>query len=182
MPRLLLPLLSLLLLFLTACAQDPVSFDYDQGAYLKTLKTYAISAPTSDGGFQSLDNSRIEAALRTALSGRQMQEVPADKAEFLVSYRVEPDRQLDRSGVSFGFGVSSGGGGMGGIGVGASTGPKAREVMEGKLVVDVIDPRKKQVVWSARANENLTDSMSSAKRDELIGFLVNAMFERFPPQ
>ena len=181
MPRLLLSLLSVLLL-LTACAQDPVSFDYDQSAYLKTLKTYAISAPTTDGGFLSLDNSRIETALRSALAARQMQEVPADKADFLVSYRVEPDRQLDTSGVSFGFGVSSGGGGMGGVGVGASTGPKAREVVEGKLVVDVVDPRKKQVVWSARANENLTDSMNAAKRDKLISFLVTTMFERFPPQ
>ncbi|NPU91143.1 MAG: DUF4136 domain-containing protein [Gammaproteobacteria bacterium] len=182
MPRLLLPLLSLLL-FLTACTQAPVSFDYDQSAYLKTLKTYAISAPAStNGGFQSLDNNRIETALRSALAGRQMQEVPADKADFLVSYRVEADRQLDTSGVSFGFGVSGGGGGMGGIGVGASTGPKAKEVVEGKLVVDVIDPQKKQVVWSARANENLTDSMNSAKRDKLIGFLVTTMFEGFPPQ
>lgn len=175
---LLMPVLSLVL-WLAACAGQPVTIDYDQAAYLKTLKTYAISPPAAaaSGGFQSLDNSRIEAALRRTLAARQMQEVPADKAEFLLSYRVEPDRKLDNSGVSFGFGVGSGG-----LGVGASTSPPAREVVEGKLVVDVIDPAKKQVVWSARANENLKDSMNSAKRDELIGFLVNSMFERFPPQ
>jgi hypothetical protein len=178
MPRLLLLPLFILTLLFTACAQEPVSVDYDQGAYLKTLKNYAISPPAQGaGGFQSLDNSRIEAALRTALTSRQMKEVPADKAEFLVSYRVEQDRQLDNSGVSFGFGVGSGG-----LGVGASTSPPTREVIEGKLIVDVIDPQKKQVVWSARANENLKESMSPAKRDELINFLVSSMFERFPPQ
>ena len=174
---LLLPILSFIML-LAACSQQPVTIDYDQGAYLKTLKTYAISPPTqTSGGFQSLDNNRIETSIRAALASKQMQEVPADKAEFLVSYRVEPERKLDNSGVSFGFGVGSGG-----MGVGASTSPPAKEVVEGKLVVEVVDPAKKQVVWSARANENLTDSMSSGKRGELIGFLVTSMFERFPPQ
>ncbi len=169
-------LLSLMAL-LTACSQAPVSFDYDPSAYLKTLKTYAISTTAGAGGYQSLDNSRIEAALRKSLAGRQLQEVAADKAEFLLAYRVEQERKLDDSGVSFGIGL-----GTGNVGLGVGTGTKPREKVEGKLVVDVIDPAKKQVVWSAKANRNLTDSMGPAERDQLINTLVSAMFASFPPQ
>lgn len=85
--------------------------------------------------------------------------------------------KIDDSGVSFGFGVGSGN-----LGMGVGTGTQLREVVEGKLVVDIIDPGKKQVVWSARANRNLNDSMSPGERDELIKTLVAAMFESFPPQ
>lgn len=165
-----------LILFVFACAQAPVSFDYESSAYLKTLKTYSLLAPGGSSSYQSLDNNRIEAALRKALSGRHLQEVAANKADFLVSYRLEQDRMIDDSGVSFGFGLGSGN-----MGMGVGTGTQIREVVEGKLVVDVIDPIKKQVVWSARANRNLKDAMSPAKRDALINTLVTAMFESFPP-
>lgn len=169
-------LLSLIAL-LPACSQAPVSFDYDPSAYLKTLKTYAISTAPGASSYQSLDSTRIESALRQTLAARQLQEVAADKADFLLAYRMEQERKLDDSGVSFGFGI-----GTGNVGMGVGTGTKPREKVEGKLVVDVIDPAKKQVVWSAKANRNLTDAMGPAQRDELINTLVSAMFENFPPK
>lgn len=166
-----------LILLLFACTQAPVSFDYESSAHLKTMKTYSLLSPGDSPAFKSLDNNRIEAALRRTLNGRQLQEVAKEQANFLVSYRVEQDRKIDDSGVSFGFGVGSGN-----LGMGVGTGTQLREVVEGKLVVDIIDPDKKQVVWSARANRNLNDSMSPGERDELIKTLVAAMFESFPPQ
>lgn len=171
-------LLLVWVVLVSACAQAPVSFDYDPAAYLKGLKTYALSPPPGGGAqYQSLDGNRIEAAMRSALTARQLQEVPADKADFLLSYRIEQERTLDQSGFSFGFGVGSGG-----LGLGASTRPAAQEKIEGKLVVDAIDPAKNQVIWSAKSNRNLTDSMGPGKRDELINTLIEAMFKDFPPQ
>ena len=167
-----------LILMLGACAQDPVSFDYDPAAYLRGLKSYAITQPPAAPGsqYQSLDANRIEAALRTTLNGHGFQEVPADKADFWLNYRVERQHKLQESGVSYGFGF-----GTGNLGVGVSTGPQAKEIVEGKLVVDVVDPAKKQVIWSAKANRFLKDSMSALDREQLINSLVAAMFQNFPP-
>ena len=167
-----------LVLLLGACAQSPVSIDYDPSAYLRGLKTYAITPPGQGGAqnIQSLDNSRIEAALRGVLNSRSYKEVAADKADFWVNFRVQPQHRIQESGVSYGFGF-----GTGNVGVGVSTGPKAKEIVEGQLVVELVDPAKKQVIWSAKANRLLKDSMSPMERDNLINSLVAAMFERFPP-
>lgn len=166
-----------LILLVIACAQAPVSFDYESSSYLKAMKTYSLHVPKDVPSFKSLDNTRIETALRRTLNGRHLQEVASDKADFLVSYRVEQDRTIDDSGVSFGFGLGSGN-----LGMGLGTGNQIREVVEGKLIVDVIDPGQQRVVWSARANRNLNESMSPAERDTLVNSLITSMFENFPPQ
>lgn len=169
-------LLLVLAVLLPACSSSPVSIDYDPAAYLKTVRTYALAPPAADAAYPSLDQTRIKAAVRATLARRSVQEVAADQADVLVAFRVEQDRKRDESGVSFGLGIGSGN-----VGLGVGTGTPVRERVEGKLVVEVIDPVKKQVVWSATANRNLTPTMNPAERDALIGTLVSAMFERFPP-
>ena len=169
--------LMLCLLLLSACAQAPVSFDYDTAAQMPAVKSFALTEPPSGAQFQSIDNQRIEAALRRQMTAKGLKEVARDKADMLLAYRVEPERKLqESSGFSFGFGVASGN-----VGLGVSTGPKPKEIVEGRLVVDAVDPQRQQVVWTAKANRNLRDSMSPAQRDELINSLVAAMFIQFPP-
>jgi len=167
--------LVLLVLVLGACASAPVSIDYDAARPVPPAQTYALVAPVAGAQFQSLDNNRIEAALRQQLGARKLQEVARDKADILLVYRVEQQRKLDDSGFSVGFGVGSGN-----LGLGMSTGPAAKEIREGVLVVDVVDPSVQQVVWSARANRYLQESMKPEQRSALINELVAAMFASFP--
>lgn len=166
----------ILLLTLTACAQKPVTYDYDPAASQLATGSYALLAPASGPEFQSLDNNRIAATLRSRLGGRNIKEVAREQADFWVAYRVEQVRKLDNSGVRLGIGV-----GTGNVGVGVGTGSRAKEVLEGRLVVDVIDPRSQQVVWTARANKPLQDGMSPAERDALVNQLVAEMLKNFPP-
>lgn len=167
--------LVLLVLVLGACASAPVSIDYDAARPVPPAQTYALVAQVGGAQFQSLDNNRIEAALRQQLGARKLQEVARDKADILLVYRVEQQRKLDDSGFSVGFGVGSGN-----LGLGMSTGPAAKEIREGVLVVDVVDPSVQQVVWSARANRYLQESMKPEQRSALINELVAAMFASFP--
>lgn len=167
--------LVLLAMVLGACARAPVSIDYDAARPVPPAKTYALTAPAAGAQYQSLDNSRIEAALRQHLAARKLQEAERDRADILVAYRVEQQRKLDDSGFSVGFGV-----GTGNLGLGMSTGPAPKEIREGVLVVDVVDPRLQQVVWSARANRYLQDGMKPDQRTALINELVAAMFNGFP--
>lgn len=165
-----------LLLSLTACAQKPVTLDYDPAANQMKMATYALSEPASGPQYQSLDNNRIAAALRKNLGARNLSEVARDQADIWVAYRVEQERKLEESGVSFGFGF-----GTGNVGMGVGTGPKAKEISEGRLVVDVVDPKRQQVVWTAKANRYLRDSMSPDQRGAVINEMVEAMMANFPP-
>src|SRR5690606_23054309 len=115
-----------------------------------SMSSYALSEPASGPQFQSLDNNRIAAALRRQLAARNVKEASRDQADVWVAYRVEQERNLEKSGVSFGFGL-----GTGNLGMGVGTGPKAKEVIEGRLVVDMVNPKTQQVVWTAKSNESL---------------------------
>ena len=169
-------LLVLITAVMTACAQAPVAFDYDASAKMPAVKSFAL-VPPNGPQYQSLDNNRIEAALRKQLGARNLQEVAKDQADIWVAYRVEQERKLEESGVSFGVGF-----GTGNVGLGVGTGPKAKEIIEGMLIVDAVDPQRQQVVWTARAQRYLRDSMQPEQRDELINTLVSAMLVNFPPQ
>lgn len=170
-------LLLVLLSTLAACAQKPVAYDYDPAASRFSMNSYALSEPASGPQFQSLDNNRIAAALRRQLAARNVKEASRDEADVWVAYRVEQERNLEKSGVSFGFGF-----GTGNLGMGVGTGPKAKEVIEGRLVVDMVNPKTQQVVWTAKSNESLRESMSPEQRDALINKLVTEMLANFPPK
>lgn len=172
-------LLFILLSVLAACSRSLVSIDYDPATAMPAAgaASYALSDPASSPEFQSLDNNRIAAALRKQLAARGLKEVPREQADLWVAYRVEQEAKLDNSGVSFGVGF-----GTGNMGMGVSTGPQAKQIMEGRLVVDVVDPKRQQVVWTAKANEYLRDSMRPEQRDALVNELVAEMLANFPPK
>lgn len=170
-------LLLILAMVLAACSRSLVSVDYDPAATLPTAGSYALSDPAGGPEFQSLDNTRIAAALRQQLAVRNLKEVPREQADIWVAYRVEQEAKLDNSGISFGVGFGSGN-----LGMGVSTGPQAKQIMEGRLVVDVVDPKRQQVVWTAKANEYLKESMRPEQRDALVNTLIAEMLANFPPK
>jgi hypothetical protein len=172
-------LLIILLSVLAACSRSLVSIDYDPATAkpVAGATSYALSDPASGPEFQSLDNNRIAAALRKQLAARGLKEAPREQADLWVAYRVDSERKLDNSGVSFGVGF-----GTGNLGMGVSTGPQAKEIREGRLVVDMVDPKRQQVVWTAKANEYLKESMRPEQRDALVNKLVAEMLANFPPK
>lgn len=162
-------------LMVAGCAQKLANYDYNPGFNFAGYQRYAIQHSEKQT-YQSLDGKRIEAAIQQQLVGRY-NVVDKGQADFLVNYYLEAERKIDQSGVSFGFGMSSGN-----LGVGVGTSPKAKEKTEGKLVLEVVDQASSQQVWMARATRNLTDSMHPTQREYLIQDLVQEMLANFPPQ
>ena len=161
--------------FVSGCAQKLANYDYNTAVAFQGFNHYRI-AKQEGVPYQSLDASRIEAAIKTALAGRYKFTEEGD-SDFIVSYHLEEDRSLDRSGVSFGFGISSGN-----LGVGINTGPKAREVVAGRLVLSIIEVASDQVVWQAKATKSLKPDMKTDLRQSLIQELVAEMLSNFPPR
>jgi len=175
MSRLILVTISLFCMLLGGCAQKLANYDYNPGFNYASYQGYALQQSEKQT-YQSLDGSRIEQAIQKALAGRYSQ-VEQGAADFLVAYYLQAERKIDSSGVSFGFGVSGGN-----MGVGVSTGPKAKEKTEGKLILEVVDTQSNQLVWTAKATRNLLDSMNPSQREYLIQDVVQEMLANFPPQ
>lgn len=158
--------------FLAGCAAT-VSYDYDTSARFDNRETFSFLPAGQQA--TTLDSRRIRAAITQELTRKGMTPSEAD-GDILVSYQVEDARRLDTSGFSFGvgFGVSRG---LFGI----HTSPPAREVKEGRLVVEIVDPPRQEVIWRAVSRRNLSPDLTPAERSERINEIVADMFQNYPP-
>ena len=163
-----------LALFSVACSQKLANYDYDTGAPFQSLERYVVEQ-SNQGSYQSLDSARVEQAIHAVLSGRY-EAVSKEQAQFTVGYWMEEERKVDQSGVSFGFGVA-----RGNLGVGVSTGPEAKERVDGKLVLSITNSAN-QMIWQAKATQGIRADMSPERREELIQATVSEMLSNFPPQ
>ncbi len=98
----------------------------------------------------------------------------------VVRYRIEDEVRTESRGptlgLGFGFGRSPFTFGM------AHTPVETREIREGQLVVEIVDPALEQVVWAGRARRYLRESQDREERTELIDQIIEAMFEQYPPR
>ncbi|WP_290578016.1 DUF4136 domain-containing protein [Ketobacter sp.] len=161
---------------LTGCAQKLANYDYDPKFNFTGYQRYALQQSDKQT-YQSLDSSRIEAAIKQQLSGRYQLVEPA-QADFVMHYYLQAEHKVDQSGVSFGFGV----GVASNVGVGVSTSPPAKQKTEGQLVLEAVDSASQQMVWVAKGTRNLKDSMNPTQRDYLVNDVVQEMLANFPPK
>lgn len=169
----------MLTLALSGCARYATT-DYDGNARFDTYERYRF-AEREEGSVQSLDATRIERALERELSEEGFRQADSDEtAALIVRYRIEQERRLESRGPNFGLGF---GFGRSPFTFGVAHSPvESREITEGQLVVELVDPQAEQVIWQGRAARNLTESMSAERRRELIDRIVKAMFEQYPPE
>lgn len=165
-----------IMLALTGCAQKLANYDYAPGFGFNAYQSYALQQSDKQS-YQSLDGSRIEAAVKQQFKGRYRL-VDAEEADFVLHYYLQAERKVDNSGVSFGFGL----GVSSNVGVGLSTSPPARETTEGQLVLEAVDNATQKLVWTAKATRTLKDSMNPTQRDYLVQDVVQEMLANFPPQ
>lgn len=162
---------------LTGCASYAVT-DYDSRAGFDTYSSYDF-APRGDNDVQSLDAARIERALTQALEAEGFSETDTSP-DILLRYRIEDEVSTEsrgpRIGLGFGFGRSPFTFGV------AHTPIETREIREGQLVVEMVDPELDQVVWEGRARRYLRETQDRDERTEVIEDVIEAMFEQYPPQ
>ncbi len=66
------------------------------------------------------------------------------------------------------------------MGLGASTPTEGEISDEYKLVVQLIDPQNRNVVWQATSRDKMHDEMSSERRNTYIQKAVEEMFKQYP--
>ena len=177
--------LSLLILAVTlsACNAFKVKTDYDPTADFSSFKTFAFAGPAdiNKGGIydNSLTRKRIESAVARELTGKGLRQVGLDEPQdLLVHYWVgiQDKQRLESTGPTVGVSRYPGGYGWGaGYGGGVTT----YEYKEGTLILDLIEPAKKQLVWRATMVGTLEDS--ARDNIERGNKAIAEAFESYPP-
>ena len=130
-----------------ACSGIRVTTDYDPSADFSDVRSYAwfdersgVQGDRAD--VTSLLDRRVRSAVDAELQRKGIARVDKSAAKVLVSYHLGVETKLDVNTVNTGYGYGRYGR-YGGI----STTTTVREYQEGTLLIDVIDPSSKQLVW-----------------------------------
>jgi hypothetical protein len=166
------PLFGILTLGLTlACSTLTTNVDYDHTVDWSPYKTFMIAEGTKDP--VTFTQKRIEDSITSTLTSKGWQAVTSNPG-VLVYTHVRLSNQKQWTAQTMGGWGYRGWGGMGG---GMTTATETN-IPIGTLIVDLVDPAKKEMVWRGTA----TDQVSGSGEDKgKIQAAVQALFKNFPP-
>jgi hypothetical protein len=166
----------------SGCLGLPVETDYDPEVEFASLGSYAwLDTERKKTGDPRLDNDlldgRVRRAVDDALASKGYEKKAAGGADFEITYHVALEKQIDVQtyvdsyphGYRWHAGPSH-----------AYT--SVREYDVGSLVLDVIDPNRKQLIWRGATQARIQDNGTPEQREQRAREAVNAILAKFPPQ
>ena len=179
--------LAMAVFFAQACTTIDVKTDFDPSADFTRFHTFAFAGLTDITKTGLLDNTltrkRIETSISRELTKKGLQEVKMDeRPDLLVHYWLgTKDKQRVQGTTSGPSGGYYGGYYGGGYGWGAGyTTVTTYDYTEGTLVVDLVEPVKKELQWRATMVAILADT--AQENIELGNKAIIKAFENYPPK
>ncbi|MDY0780159.1 DUF4136 domain-containing protein [Tenacibaculum sp. IB213877] len=168
----------LLLLVLTSCSSVRVATDYDTKADFDSYKTFAFyktgidKAPISD-----LDKKRIMRAVEAELVAKGM--TKSSEPDVLVSLFTKSRERININDNNPGWGWGYGWGWNPWMWGGANR-LNVNQYTEGTLFLDIIDAKKKELVWQGIGTGALK-SLNVEKKEARIKEFVKEIMAKYPP-
>lgn len=163
----------ILLLAITSCNSVKVVYDYDKNANFDTYKTFAFYKPGIDKAeINGIDKRRILRSIESNMLAKGF--TKSDTPDLLVSFFTKSRKEIN---------VYNN---YGGYGYGWGWSPyywnnynTVSESTQGLLYIDLIDAKKKELVWQGTGTGYITQSTN--KKEERIKEFVYKIFEKYPP-
>jgi hypothetical protein len=165
---------------LAGCSTMQIATDYDVEADFVGLKTYdwlpRPETASADPRINStLLESRVHNAVDAELAAKGYVKDASGSPDFLVGYHVAVQSQIDVYSMNEFYGYHRG------WGWGRSD-VHVYEYDQGSLILDVVDPGTKHLLWRGGAEAEVRPSASPEQREERIQKAVRKILERFPPE
>jgi hypothetical protein len=163
------------------CATMNITSDYDPKASFSSLKTYAW-LPDPEG--QSTDLKRVN-PLMDEYVRNEIEKVLAAKGytkgaspDFQVGYHVSVVGRQSVQYMNTYYGYAPGwySPGM------TATVPQVYEYNEGTLVIDIVDPAARKLIWRGSAQAELNRNPSTEEKKRKVDTAVEKIFQQFPPK
>jgi hypothetical protein len=150
-----------------AAAQE-VHFDYDRSANFGSYKTYQwVDVANGHAGNQLMDQN-IKRAIDQQLAGKGLRRVETG-GDLHVVYHAAMDQEKQ---------FDAWGSGPRWYGTGRVT---TSTIQVGKLVVDIYDPAKKQLIWRGAAEKTLDIKKDPEKNYQNLEKAMAKLFKNYPP-
>lgn len=165
----------LLLFIIASCSSVKVYSDYDPNVDFNQYKTYAFHKRGIDrANVSELDKKRILHAIDNELSKKGM--TKSENPDLLINILTKERERLDVNQYNAGWGYGWGWGWNPYLWGGRTY---VTSSTEGTLYIDLIDAKKKELVWEGEGNGYLTENR--AKKESQINEFVAKILAQFPP-
>jgi len=155
----------------TAAMAQKVTYDVDRSANFAAFRTYAWVPGTNLS--DPLNHKRVIEAVSAQLAARRLTGVDAGEGpDLLVAYHATFDRSLQISGFATGWGPYRFGGG--------SATARTEQILNGTLVIDVIDARTRTIIWRGTASKEVDTDAKPETRDRNITRAAERLFKNYP--
>ncbi len=173
-----------LIILLAACASRPtIIANQDPKADFSTYKTYSFVDPlsTDRAGLQGVLSGFLIQATSAELEARGLKRGWPDP-DLLIDFVVSARQKINtHSQPSSSATMHRGRGGYGtwtGYSMSMST-TTATQTTEGTVAIDMIDRKRKQVVWEAAATGRVTEK-TRENLQSVVPIVVGELFEKYP--
>lgn len=169
-------LLPLLLLFiLSSCSSVTVYSDFDKKVDFSPYKTFAFHKAGIDKvQISQLDKNRIINAIDIELTKKGM--TKSDNPDVLINFFTKERERVDVNQYSYGWGYGWGYGWNPYLWGGQ---PFVSTSTEGTLYIDLIDAKKKELIWQGEGVGYLTQNRSG--KEARINEFVSKILLQYPP-
>jgi hypothetical protein len=169
--------LSLLLLFIaSSCSSVRVNADYDKNVDFAPYKTFAFHKSSIDKvEISDLDKKRILRSIDEVMTARGF--TKSETPDLLVSFFTKEREQVNVNQFNAGWGYGWGYGWNPYLWGGNTS---VSRYTEGTLYIDIIDAKKKELIWQGDGEGVLTKDTN--KKDEKIKEFVSKILEQYPPK
>jgi hypothetical protein len=160
------------------CSTLSVSTDFDKTADFTSYRTFTWK----DTGElkDSLWSKRIEGVFTDTLAAKGLKRVEEGGDLWVAAHpRLSKETQINTYNTGWGYGY--GWYGYGGMGMATTT---VSEIPVGTLMIDLVDAKKKELVWRGVASDTLnTDASRTAEdRERKLRDVAAKMFASYPPK
>ena len=167
---------SFFFLLLSACSSVNVNSDYDKKVDFTQFKTFAFHKTGIDKAtISDLDKKRILHSIDEVMSSKGFSK--SEKPDLLIAFFTKEREQVNVNQYNSGWGYGWGYGWNPYLWGGNTT---ISRYSEGTLYIDIIDAKKKELIWQGEGEGVLTKDTN--KKDEKIKEFVTKILEQYPPQ
>ncbi len=168
-----LAVLPALFFFVTVVYAQDIHFNYDRGANFAAYKTYQWVEIQGGGVTDQLMDQNIKRAIDEQLALKGLTRVEKD-ADLLIAYQAAISQEKSVNLWGTGAGPRWWGGG--------TVQGETSTISIGKLVVDLYDPARKQLVWRGDATKTLDPKKDPDKNYKNLQKAMAKLFKNYPPQ
>ncbi len=163
-----------------ACQSMEISSDFRRNFRFSSVETYAwLPNPPGHAGDPVLHNDLVDGRVRDAvdleLHAMGYRKVDVGDADIHVTYYVGLDTRVTWQMVSRAYHY------RGGFFDHHRTDTRLREQERGTLLIDMLDPARRQLVWRGTAQARIDRRADADTREERIFDAVARILEQFPP-